>query len=261
MSDEAFRHTVWARLERCLAETSSVGDYLHAAIQHTGSLIGVDGSYSLSIILYGELFTVATTDRLAWDADQVEYDTEGGPCVEALRQGLDTGLIDLRTETRWPAWSAVSTMLGFQSAAGIPAEVTPGQRIALNLYSVEPDAFTGEPVRRARLFAEELARTLPTALRITEQTQLAAQLQEALASRSTIDQALGVLMAQNRCTRDVAFGILRRASQHRNLKLREVAAAVIERYTGHPAAEPPAFTAPTPPRARRGPAGDRAPQA
>ena len=260
MSDDAFRHTVWARLERSLAETTSIADYLDAAVQHTGSLIGVDGSYSLSFLLYGELLTVGTTDRLAWDADQVEYDTEAGPCVVALREGIDTGLIDLRTETRWPAWSAVSTLLGFRSAAGIPAEVTPGQRIALNLYSPEPDAFAGEPVRRARMFAEELARTLPTALRITEQTQLATQLQEALASRSTIDQALGVLMAQNRCTRDVAFGILRRASQHRNLKLREVAAAVIERYTGYPAAEPPAFTPPTPAKARRGPAGDRAAQ-
>ena len=257
LSDNGFRHTVWTRLERCLAETSSVGDYLQAAIQHTASLIGVPGSFSLSVVLYGELFTAATTDRLAWDADQVEFDTEGGPCVEALREGLDTGLIDVRTETRWPAWAAVSTMLGFRSAAGIPIEFASGERIALNLYSSEPDAFTGGPMQKARLFGEELARTLPMALRITEQTQLAAQLQQALASRSTIDQALGVLMAQNRCTRDVAFGILRRASQHRNLKLREVAAAVIERYTGHTAAEAPVFTPPSPSKARRG-SGDAA---
>lgn len=256
MSDEAFRHTVWTRLERCLAETSSVGDYLQAAVEQVAPLIGVEGSYSVSLLLYGELLTVATTDRLAWDADQVEFDSEGGPCVEALRHGLDTGLIDLSIETRWPAWSAVSTMLGFRSAAGIPVEFAPGQRIALNLYSTEPDAFAGEPLQRARLFGEELARTLPTALRITEQSQLATQLQEALASRSTIDQALGVLMAQNRCNRDVAFGILRRASQHRNLKLREVAAAVIERYTGHSAAEAPVFTPPSPPKVRRGPAAD-----
>jgi hypothetical protein len=96
-------------------------------------------------------------------------------------------------------------------------------------------------MRRGELFLEELARTLPTALRLYEQSRLAADLQEALASRSTIDQALGVLMAQNRCTRDAAFAILRRASQHRNLKLREVAATVIERFTGHPAAPPPPF--------------------
>jgi AmiR/NasT family two-component response regulator len=69
-------------------------------------------------------------------------------------------------------------------------------------------------------------------------------LQQALASRSTIDQALGVLMAQNHCTRDEAFGILRRASQNRNVKLRDVAAAVIHRFTGHPAEPPPPFRRP-----------------
>ena len=62
-----------------------------------------------------------------------------------------------------------------------------------------------------------------------------------MASRSTIDQALGVIMGQNRITRDEAFAILRAASQHRNVKLREVAALLIENLTGHEAAEPPHF--------------------
>jgi hypothetical protein len=48
-------------------------------------------------------------------------------------------------------------------------------------------------------------------------------------------------MSQNHCTRDTAFGILRRASQNRNVKVRDVAATIIERFTGHPAADPPPF--------------------
>jgi ANTAR domain len=243
MPDEAFRHHVWSRLERSLAAAESVEDYLRSAVELAGDLVGVEGSYSLSVLLYGNLFTAATSDRQAWEADQVEYDTDAGPCVESLRNGVLTEVTDLKVDDRWPAWAAVSVMLGFRSAAGIPAEISPGHRIALNLYATTPGAFSGEPMRQGQLFLEELARTLPTALRLFEQTKLAADLQEALASRSTIDQALGVLMAQNRCTRDAAFAILRRASQHRNLKLRDVAATVIERFTGHPAAPPPAFRA------------------
>ena len=243
MSDEAFRHQVWSRLERSLATVGSVEDYLHAAVELIGELIGVEGSYSLSILLHGNLFTAATSDRQAWEADQVEYDTEAGPCVEALYHGVQTEVVDLAQDARWPAWAAVSGMLGFRAAAGLPAEVTPGHRIALNLYAATPGAFTGQPMQLAQLFVEELARTLPTALRLFHQAKLAADLQDALARRSTIDQALGVLMAQNRCTRDEAFGILRRASQHRNLKLRDVASTVIERFTGHPPA-PPAFRPP-----------------
>ena len=241
MSDEAFRHQVWARLERLLAQSASVEDYLRASMGITGELIEVPGSYSIATELYGYLYTAATSDRDAWQADQVEFDTKAGPCVEALRAGATNEISDLTADERWPAWATMSNVLGFRSAAGIPAEVSPGQRIALDLYAPEVDAFAGEPMRRATLLVEELARTLPMAMRIFEQTQRAADLQEALASRSTIDQALGVMMAQNRCSRDEAFGILRRASQHRNLKLRELAATVIERFTGHPAAPPPTF--------------------
>jgi hypothetical protein len=241
MSDTAFRHQAWTRLEPSLRESTSVDSYLQAAADMTADVIEVAGSYSLSISLYGKPITVGTSDRVAWEADQVEFDTEDGPCVEALRTGAAYGPVDLVTERRWPAWTAVATLLGFASAAGIPAEVRSGQRIALNLYSPARQAFDHETLHRATLFAEEVARTLPAAVRLFEADERASHLEQALASRSTIDQAIGVLMSQNQCTPDVAFGILRRASQNRNIKLRDVAAAIIERYTGHPAAEAPAF--------------------
>ena len=58
-------------------------------------------------------------------------------------------------------------------------------------------------------------------------------------------------MTQNQCTPETAFGILRRASQNRNVKLRDVAATIIERFTGHPAADPPQFVPPAHPFPRR----------
>ena len=247
MSDTAFRHRAWTRLEPSLRESTSIDSYLQSAADLTTEVIEVDGSYSLSISLYGKPVTVGSSDRSAWEADQVEFDTEDGPCVEALRTGTVTKAIDLATEQRWPAWTAVATLLGFSSAAGIPGEVSPGERIALNLYSSVPEAFDAEAMHRATLFAEEVARTLPAAVRLFEADERATHLEQALASRSTIDQAIGVLMSQNRCTPDVAFGILRRASQNRNIKLRDVAAAIIERYTGHPASESPAFQRPSRP--------------
>jgi len=247
MLDEAFRHQVWTRLEPSLRASTTIDGYLQAAADMTGDVIEVVGSYSFSISLYGQPVTVGTSDRAAWEADQVEFDTKAGPCVEALQTGGAVGPIDLAEEHRWPAWTAVATLLGFSSAAGIPAEVSPGHRIALNLYAPTPRAFDDVTVRRATLFAEEVARTIPAAVRIVEADERASQLEQALATRPTIDQALGVLMSQNRCTRDAAFGILRRASQNRNIKLRDVAATIIERFTGHPAADPPPFQPPTRP--------------
>ena len=56
-----------------------------------------------------------------------------------------------------------------------------------------------------------------------------------------IDQALGVLMAQQRCDAQQAFALLRAASQRSNRKLRDVAAEVVGRFSGSPPAEPPRF--------------------
>ncbi len=241
MLEDAFRHQVWVRLEPALRRNTSIDSYLQEAVDLTADVVELTGSCSLSAGLYGHLLTVATSDRAAWEADQVEFDTQAGPCVEALRDGQVHGVIDLASERRWPAWTAVAGLLGFVTAAGVPAEIEPGHRLALNLYAPAPQAFDEATLRRATLFAEELARTIPGAVRLFAADERASQLEQALVSRSTIDQALGVLMAQNRCTRDEAFGILRRASQSRNVKLRDVAAVIIERFTGHAAAEPPPF--------------------
>jgi AmiR/NasT family two-component response regulator len=41
---------------------------------------------------------------------------------------------------------------------------------------------------------------------------------------------VGLLMAQERCTADQAFDLLRIASQRRNVKLRDVAAGVVAAF-------------------------------
>lgn len=60
------------------------------------------------------------------------------------------------------------------------------------------------------------------------------ELERALASRTTIDQAIGVLMAEQRCTADEAFDLLRSHSQNSNRKVRDLAADLIQGITGTP---------------------------
>ncbi|HEX5288842.1 MAG TPA: ANTAR domain-containing protein [Streptosporangiaceae bacterium] len=76
-------------------------------------------------------------------------------------------------------------------------------------------------------------------MRQAEQADLTEQLRAALASRAVIDQALGVIMGQERCTSARAFEILRSASQNRNIKLREVAASIVTSVSGAPPRQGP----------------------
>lgn len=43
-----------------------------------------------------------------------------------------------------------------------------------------------------------------------------------------IEQAKGIIMAQHRCRPEEAFDLLRRASQRTNVKVRELAAHIVE---------------------------------
>ena len=57
-------------------------------------------------------------------------------------------------------------------------------------------------------------------------------LASAMQSRTVIDMAIGVIMAQNRCGPDEAFTLLRKASNARNTKLRDVAASLVAAVSG-----------------------------
>ena len=57
--------------------------------------------------------------------------------------------------------------------------------------------------------------------------------------RSVIDQVLGIIMAQERCTSSWAFAILRTASQNRNVKLRDIARQLVISLSGEPPQPPP----------------------
>lgn len=61
-----------------------------------------------------------------------------------------------------------------------------------------------------------------------QSSEVIAQLGDALASRTVIGQATGILIERFKITPDEAFQLLIQASQRRNIKLREVARIVVE---------------------------------
>ncbi len=98
---------------------------------------------------------------------------------------------------------------------------------ALNLHSLSEHSFTDADQQIGRLFATQAAIGLQNAQTHEAAVTLAQQLQEALESRATIEQAKGVLIARQHCTSEEAFELLVERSQHENRKLRLVADDVV----------------------------------
>ena len=172
-------------------------------------------------------WTAAYTGRLALDADELQYERGYGPCMDAGRTGTVLLIDDTRVETRWPDYTAHVAARGVLSSLSVPLPIQTDVIGALNIYSREPSAFSPEAVEIAEELAGHVAVAVGNAIAVTEATTLVEQMRRAMDSRSIIDQAMGVIMAQNRCDADAAFAILTRASQNRNIKLREIARSAV----------------------------------
>jgi hypothetical protein len=82
-------------------------------------------------------------------------------------------------------------------------------------------------IETAELFTIQASNALRLALRLAQFNDTEANRKAAMENRTGIDLAVGILMAQSRCTQGEALGILRSASSHRNIKVRDVAKEVV----------------------------------
>ena len=171
--------------------------------------------------------TIASSSDSAEAMDQVQFRFDDGPCLRAAREGQTYVVTDFATDTRFAGYSRAATDHGIRSALGVPIPLDGFAAAGLNLYAPHPDAFGADSVLAAEEMAGEISGALRLAVRLAHLTEVSEQLKAAMSSRTTIDVAAGIVMAQNRCSHDTAMSILKAASSGRNMKLHDVAAAVL----------------------------------
>jgi GAF domain-containing protein len=246
-TDPAVLRVSSVRLLELLVDTPGLDAFLNQIVRLAAATVNPPASCGLTMRRDGRPFTVATSDSLAVQVDEIQYGADEGPCLETLSSGRLIEVDDLAADDRWGSYRPHAVAHGVISSLSLPLAVDGHTVAALNLYASRRAAFHGTAREHADAFAAQCAAALTLTLRQNEQAEQQRQLSEAMASRSVIDQAIGVLMGQQRCTASVAFGLLREASQHRNRKLRDVATDIILNITGQPPEAPVEFR----PSARR----------
>ena len=165
--------------------------------------------------------TAAATSEIAVRADQLQYELGEGPCLDSARNHVVTLSTDLLTESRWPRWApTASAELGVRSILCFQLFTTQSSYGALNLYSERPDAFGADDQAVGMALAAHVAVAV-AAIRAIESRDLA------IARRTIIGQAEGILMERFSLDADQAFSVLRRVSQDSQRKLYEVAADLV----------------------------------
>lgn len=216
-----------SEVARALFAAGSVADTLQAVVdQAVAAIEGCD--FAGIFTVNGEEVTTAVhSDPLVIAIDGLQQMTGEGPCLDAIGQRTTVYAEDLADDSRWPTFGPEASAAGARCALAyhLYAEGTLG---ALNLYARYPRAFGATDRAKGLIFATLSGLALGGARSHEDEHRRADNLNQALATRELIGQAQGILMERERITSDQAFDILRRASQHLNVRLREVAQDLVD---------------------------------
>jgi GAF domain-containing protein len=226
----------FARLTRSLLDTETVAGALQHIVLAAQQV--VPGADVVSVTLHvpgGAFHTPVKTDPVAAELDQLQYDNQEGPCVEASKTAgpAFVSSSDLAAEPAWPRFGPAAAEHGFRSVlstALLPNSRPPKMTGALNVYSRRRDAFDVKARDTALLLATHASLALATTQALTRAELQVQHLRKAVDTRDTIGMAKGILMQRRGSTAEEAFDLLRRTSQELNVKLAHVAETLVARH-------------------------------
>lgn len=128
---------------------------------------------------------------------------------------------DTATDERWPRFGPLAAELGLHSLLSVRLSTAEETLGALDLYSTSIRVFEEDDIALAHIFGQHASVAFANARREEG-------LRQGIDARHAIGQAQGILMERSDLTADQAFSVLRRYSQENNVKLRKVAADIIE---------------------------------
>jgi GAF domain-containing protein len=227
------------RLGRLSLRELAMEDLLQTVADLAKTVMPGDTETSVSLLVRDTPTTVVSTGRLAVDVDEAQYERDHGPCLHAARTGEVVEIADTRTDRRWPDYMPRAVEHGALSSLSVPLPIAVDEQVsgALNIYARQANAFDADARAAATRFGPYAAVAAGNLHAYQAAHTKADNLQAALESRATIDQAKGVLIERFKFTPDQAFQMLTRVSMHANRKVRDIADQLV--HTGELAVVPP----------------------
>jgi transcriptional regulator with GAF, ATPase, and Fis domain len=176
----------------------------------------------------GRLRVLASSSEQSRMLELLEIQNDEGPCLDCYRAGQPVLVDDLTADARrWPTFAVEAARVGFGAAYALPMRLRDETIGALNLFHHSANAVSEAAIRLGQAFADVATIGILQHRAIQRGADLADQLQTALNSRLTIEQAKGVLAEREQVDMAAAFEQLRRHARRTRQKLSDVAAAVV----------------------------------
>jgi GAF domain-containing protein len=176
----------------------------------------------------GNLALVASSSQESRLLELFLLQSNEGPCLDCVRTGAAVISDNLEDDLdRWPLFVPAARLAGFHSVAAVPMRLRNQTIGGLALFLDAPRPIPASNRRLAQALADVATIGILQQRSLHRSHALSEQLQSALTSRIAIEQAKGVLAERNDLTMEAAFDALRRHARDHNLKLTDVATAVV----------------------------------
>jgi hypothetical protein len=195
---------------------------LQLAVDLAAKLIAGCDHAGVSIVQGRDITTPAGSDDVARRSDTLQYQLGQGPCLDSVRCHGTVISQNLGQEKRWPRWAPrVVSDLGIQGMMSLCLYANAHSYGALNLSSDGINAFPPEDQAIARAFAAQISVALAARREIDQRCI-------AMAHRTVIGQAEGILMERLGMDPDQAFAYLRRLSHTEHRKVIDICDDIVK---------------------------------
>lgn len=229
-------HELLLELQDLIIGTDSVADFLSSLAGVAAATLsrsaGAQVECGVTLKRHRSAATVGGSSSHAVELDKIEQHAGHGPCREALEKHSTVLLGDARSDPRWPDYQKQLLDHGCLSVLGVALQLNEEASAALNFFAFDTGVLSTAAVRDAVGFAEIAGQAVRLAIKVGTLQGLAQDMEQAMKSRTAIDLACGIIIAQNRCTQSEAMKMLTKASSTRNQKLRDLAEEIVVKASG-----------------------------
>lgn len=177
----------------------------------------------------GALQFMAASDERAQLLELFQVQKSEGPCQDCFRTGTRVAVTQLEDQReRWPQFVPQALATGFASVHAFPLRLRTTVLGALNLFDDDELSMAPESLAVVQALADVATIGLLQQRELHRVHTVEAQLQQALHSRVTIEQAKGIVFEQASVSMSDAFELMRSYTRGNNAKLSDTARRIVQ---------------------------------
>jgi transcriptional regulator with GAF, ATPase, and Fis domain len=219
---------VFVSVADTLVDDFDLMDFVHGLTATVAELTGAAAAGMLLTDVRGELVLLAASSDRAREVEYLQLEDAQGPCLDSFRTGTQVIEDNLpAASSRWSSFAPRAVDAGFLSVHTFPLRLRDKVIGALDVFGAEQGPLLEGDSRAVQALADVATIAIIQERALVRADLLTEQLEFALNSRITIEQAKGAVARTFGISVDQAFEVLRANARDGRVRLTDLAVSLL----------------------------------